>query len=69
MAALPSHRRRPGSLLQHIARNGNEGIGTPEALEYDFAGYFSRLITDERRLAWKIAGDETRIFACRYHDG
>lgn len=50
-------------------RNGNDGIGKPEALKHDFAGYWSRRITDEHRLVYKIAGDQVRIAACRYHYG
>ena len=56
-------------LLKDIQRNDNEGIGKPEALKHDFAGYWSRRITDEHRLVYKAAGDEVRIAACQYHYG
>ena len=46
-----------------------QGIGKPEALKHGFQGYWSRRITDEHRLVYKIAGDEIRIAACRYHYG
>ncbi len=46
---------------------GNEGIGKPEPLKHGFQGYWSRRITDEHRLVYKIAEDEIRIAACRYH--
>ncbi len=76
----PSHCRRGASnrrkvlkrinaLLVDIQRNGNEGIGKPEALKHDFAGYWSRRITDEHRFVYKIADDEVRIANCRYHYG
>ena len=45
-----------------IARNGNEGIGKPEPLKHGFQGYWSRRITDEHRLVYKIA---TRTSASR----
>lgn len=61
--------KRINTLLQDIARNSNAGIGKPEALKYEFAGFWSRRITDEHRLVYKIAGDEIRIVACRYHYG
>jgi len=48
-------------------RNGNEGIGKPEPHKHGFRGYWSRRITDEHRLVYKIAADEIRIAACRYH--
>lgn len=61
--------KRINRLLADIKRNGNTGIGKPEALKHDFAGYWSRRITDEHRLVYKISGDEIRIAACRYHYG
>ncbi|HEX5347110.1 MAG TPA: Txe/YoeB family addiction module toxin [Pseudonocardiaceae bacterium] len=39
------------------------------ALEHGFNGYWSRRITDEHRLIYKISGDEVRVAACRYHYG
>ena len=61
--------RRINLLIADILRNGNTGIGKPEPLRYDFAGYWSRRITDEHRLVYKIADGDGRIAACRYHYG
>ncbi len=61
--------KRINTLLADTQRNGNNGIGKPEALQHDVAGYWSRRITDEHRLLYKIAGDEVCIAACRYHYG
>ena len=43
-------------LLTDISRNGNEGIGKPEALKHEFQGSWSRRITHEHRLIYTIAG-------------
>ena len=59
--------RRINDLLKDIARNGNEGIGKPEALKHGFHGYWSRRITQEHRLVYRIVDDQARIAACRYH--
>ena len=64
--------KRVNALLNDIARAGsvgerNVGIGKPEALKHGFHGYWSRRITDEHRLIYKVTGDEIRIAACRYH--
>jgi toxin YoeB len=59
--------RRINELLKDIARNGNEGIGKPEALKHGFHGYWSRRITQEHRLVYRLLDDEVRIAACRYH--
>jgi len=61
--------KRINALIRDIARHGNQGLGKPEALKHDFAGYWSRRITDEHRLVYKVVGDEVRIAACRYHYG
>lgn len=66
--------QRINLLIQDIVRNGNEGLGKPEPLKHDFAGYWSRRITDEHRLVYKVAestssGRQVRIAACRYHYG
>ena len=61
--------KRINTLIEDVARNGNEGIGKPEALKHDVAGYWSRRITDEHRLVYKIVSDGVRIAACRYHYG
>lgn len=60
--------RRINLLIADIARNGNEGIGKPELLKY-LKGFWSRRITDEHRLVYKIVDDEIQIAACRYHYG
>ncbi len=59
--------KRINELLKDIRRHGNEGIGKPEALKSGFHGYWSRRITDEHRLVYKVVGDEVRIAQCRYH--
>ncbi len=59
--------KRINLLITDVLRNGNEGIGKPEPLRHDFAGYWSRRITEEHRLVYKLSGDDVLIAACRYH--
>lgn len=61
--------KRINRLIKDIACNGNEGIGKPEALKHGLSGYWSRRITDEHRLVYKVVDGEIRIAACRYHYG
>lgn len=61
--------KRINLLIHDITRNGNEGIGKPEALRYDFARYWSRRITEEHRLVYKATSNEVLIATCRYHYG
>ncbi|MGL4831514.1 MAG: Txe/YoeB family addiction module toxin, partial [Propionibacteriaceae bacterium] len=41
--------KRINQIIQDISRNGNEGIGKPEALKHGLSDYWSRRITDEHR--------------------
>ena len=59
--------KRINQLVADVQRNGNEGIGKPEPLKPGFQAYWSRRVTDEHRLVYKIADDAIRIAACRYH--
>ncbi|WP_157006506.1 Txe/YoeB family addiction module toxin [Agromyces laixinhei] len=56
-------------LLKDIASNDNDGIGKPEPLKHGFHGYWSRRITDEQRLIYKVEHDEIRIAGCRCRYG
>ena len=57
------------TLLKDIERNGNEGIGKPEALSGDLAGFWCRRINDKDRLIYKIDDENVYILACRFHYG
>ena len=61
--------KRINALGKDVERNGNEGIGEPEPLKHGFRGYWSRRITDEHRLVYRVVEDDIRIAACRYHYG
>ncbi len=60
--------RRINTLISDIVRNGNEGIGKPEPLP-GASGYWSRRVTDEHRIIYRVTETEVRIAACRYHYG
>lgn len=61
--------KRINILLADIKRNptDNNGIGKPERLKENYQGYFSRRITSEHRLVYKIVGDLIVVAQCRYH--
>lgn len=59
--------KRINALIKDIQRNGNEGIGKPEALKHNLSGYGSRRITDEHRLVYAIKDDAILIAQSRYH--
>ena len=59
--------KRMNVLIDDILRNGNEGIGKPEMLKNDLAGFCSRRIDDKNRLIYRIENDVVIIVACRTH--
>ena len=59
--------KRINQLIKDIERNGNDGIGKPEALKYDLAGWWSRRIDDTHRLIYRIDNNKIIITHCRTH--
>ena len=58
---------RINALIQAIQRQPFEGIGKPEPLKHGLSGYWSRRITDEHRMVYKVEGDAILIAQLRYH--
>ena len=58
---------RINALLKDISRNGNEGIGKPEALMHDLSGFWSRRIDRTNRLVYRIREERIEVMSCRYH--
>ena len=55
-------------LITVIEQSPFEGIGQPEALEYDLAGFWSRRINQEHRLVYRVINDqEVEIISLRFH--
>jgi len=54
-------------LIKEIQRDPFDGIGEPEPLKYNWSGYWSRRISIEHRLIYKISGENLMIAQCRYH--
>ena len=58
---------RIGSLIKDIMRSPLSGIGKPEPLKHNLSGFWSRRITDEHRLVYKVEKDTVYILSCKYH--
>ena len=59
--------RKINGLLKECIRTPFAGTGKPELLKGNMRGYWSRRITQEHRLVYKVAGEELRIAQCRFH--
>jgi len=59
-------------LLKSIRQTPFKGIGKPEPLKHGLKGFWSRRITQEHRLVYKISGkkgtdQKCSIIQCRFH--
>lgn len=62
---------RLNDLIRDVRRSPFQGIGKPEPLKGDLRGWWSRRITGEHRLVYRVVGEgaerRVEIAQCRYH--
>ena len=58
---------RINKLITETARVPFEGIGKPEPLKHALAGFWSRRITDEHRMVYRLENGALLIAQLRYH--
>lgn len=54
-------------LIRDIDREPFKGIGKPEPLKGNWAGYWSRRIDQEHRLIYKVSDSQILIAKCKGH--
>jgi len=59
--------KRINKLIEETMRMPFEGIGKPEALKENLAGFWSRRIDDTSRLVYAVDDVYLTIISCRYH--
>ena len=59
--------KRINLLIQDSLREPFAGLGKPEPLKENLAGFWSRRIDDSHRLVYCIENGDLAIVACRYH--
>ncbi len=59
--------KRINALIKDVIRNPFDGLGKPEPLKSDLSGYWSRRITSEHRLVYRLSKTALVIISCRYH--
>jgi toxin YoeB len=59
--------RRINSLIKECQRTPFAGTGKPEPLKQNLAGFWSRRITGEHRLVYKVEDNTLFIAQCRFH--
>jgi len=55
------------SLITEILRDPFHGTGKPEPLKGNLSGHWSRRITQEHRLVYKVLSDQIIITSCKFH--
>jgi toxin YoeB len=60
------------NLIKSIRQDPFRGLGKPEPLRHDLKGYWSRRITSEHRIVYKVSGtkgvdQKCVILQCRFH--
>ena len=59
--------KRINMLIKECLRTPFEGKGKPEGLKGNLSGYWSRRITDEHRLVYRVYDERIHIIQCRFH--
>jgi toxin YoeB len=58
---------RINELIRDSLRNPFSGIGKPEPLRGNLKGWWSRRITDEHRLVYRVESGVLIVMQCRFH--
>ena len=59
--------RKINTLLKDISRHPHTGLGKPEMLKHDLAGFWSRRIDHEHRLVYRVKVEQLIVYSCRFH--
>ncbi len=59
--------KRVNQLITDIQRHPYSGIGKPEKLKYQHQGSYSRRITKEHRLVYRVEDKKLCILSVKYH--
>ena len=59
--------KRINDLIKDAVRHPYSGIGKPEPLRHALSGFWSRRISDEHRMVYRVAGGNLEIAQLRFH--
>ena len=58
---------RINKLIRETQRDPFSGMGKPEPLKHALSGFWSRRITDEHRMVYRVEDDQLQIAQLRFH--
>lgn len=59
--------KRINTLIKECLRTPSKGVGKPEPLLGDLAGFWSRRIDEKNRLVYEVTDAAITVISCRYH--
>jgi len=59
--------KRINWLIEECRRTPFKGVGNPEPLKHNWAGFWSRRINQEHRFVYTVEDDALLIAQCRFH--
>lgn len=57
---------RINKLIRETQREPFTGVGKPEPLKHALSGFWSRRLTDEQRMVYRVEGDQLQIAQLRF---
>ncbi len=58
---------RINQLIKEVQRDPFVGVGKPEPLKHALSGFWSRRITDEHRMVYRVTEDSLEVAQLRFH--
>ena len=58
---------RINKLIQEVKREPFSGVGKPEPLKHALSGFWSRRITDEHRMVYRVETEALLVAQLRHH--
>jgi toxin YoeB len=58
---------RINKLIRETQREPFSGVGKPEPLRHALSGFWSRRITNEHRMVYRVESDELQLAQLRFH--
>jgi toxin YoeB len=55
------------TIMRSIEADPRVGIGKPEQLRHQLAGWWSRRIDREHRFVYRVEGERCIVLSCRFH--
>jgi toxin YoeB len=66
-ATNPRFLKKINGLLKEMLRTPYDGTGKPEPLTESLANHWSRRISEEHRIVYRVEGDAVEVVQMRYH--